>query len=209
MAAVTICSDLGAPQNKTSHCFHCFPIYCHEVMGPDAMILVFWMLSFKPHFSLSSFTVVPIVGAKLSTVETWNQRNQRSIPAICSCGSGQEGKPWGGGEGKRGGGEGEKGVNFGEVAAGPPSAEDWPVHHLGSMGRLKMSGGSRRTWRRQWHPTPVLLPGKSHGWRSLVGCSHGVARSRTQLSNFTLTFHFYALEKEMAPHSSVLAWRIP
>ena len=27
------------------------------------------------------------------------------------------------------------------------------------------------TWRRQWHPTPVLLPGKSHGWRSLVGCS--------------------------------------
>ena len=30
---------------------------------------------------------------------------------------------------------------------------------------------SRRTWRRQWHPTPVLLPGKSHGWRSLVGCS--------------------------------------
>ena len=30
---------------------------------------------------------------------------------------------------------------------------------------------SGRTWRRQWHPTPVLLPGKSHGWRSLVGCS--------------------------------------
>ena len=38
---------------------------------------------------------------------------------------------------------------------------------------------------------------------------HGVARSRTQLSDFTLTFHFYALEKEMATHSSVLAWRIP
>ena len=30
---------------------------------------------------------------------------------------------------------------------------------------------SNRNWRRQWHPTPVLLPGKSHGWRSLVGCS--------------------------------------
>ena len=30
---------------------------------------------------------------------------------------------------------------------------------------------TRRLWRRQWHPTPVLLPGKSHGWRSLVGCS--------------------------------------
>ena len=112
-------------------------------------------------------------------------------------------------------------------------------------------------WRRWWHPTPVLLPGKSHGWRSLVGCSpwgheeldtterlhfhfslscigeengnllqcsclenpmdggawwaavHGVTKSWTQLSDFTFTFHFHALEKEMAIHSSVLAWRIP
>ena len=38
---------------------------------------------------------------------------------------------------------------------------------------------------------------------------HGVARSQTRLSNFTFTFHFHALEKEMATHSSVLAWRIP
>ena len=38
---------------------------------------------------------------------------------------------------------------------------------------------------------------------------HGVAKSRTRLSDFTFTFHFYALEKEMATHSSVLAWRIP
>ena len=38
---------------------------------------------------------------------------------------------------------------------------------------------------------------------------HGVAKSRTQLSDFTFTFHFNALEKEMAAHSSVLAWRIP
>ena len=38
---------------------------------------------------------------------------------------------------------------------------------------------------------------------------HGVARSRIQLSDFTFTFHFHALEKEMATHSSVLAWRIP
>ena len=38
---------------------------------------------------------------------------------------------------------------------------------------------------------------------------HGVARSRTRLSDFTLTFHFHALEEEMATHSSVLAWRIP
>ena len=38
---------------------------------------------------------------------------------------------------------------------------------------------------------------------------HGVARSRTRLNDFTFTFHFHALEKEMATHSSVLAWRIP
>ena len=38
---------------------------------------------------------------------------------------------------------------------------------------------------------------------------HGVAKSRTQLSDFTFTLHFHALEKEMATHSSVLAWRIP
>ena len=38
---------------------------------------------------------------------------------------------------------------------------------------------------------------------------HGVAESWTLLSNFTFTFHFHALEKEMATHSSVLAWRIP
>ena len=103
----------------------------------------------------------------------------------------------------------------------------------------------------------LLLPGKSHGWKSLVGCSpwgrtksdtteqlhfhfslscigegngsplrysclenpmdggawwaavHGVATSRTRLSDFSFTFHFHALEKEMATHSSVLAWRIP
>ena len=43
-------------------------------------------------------------------------------------------------------------------------------------------------------------------WKAAV---HGVARSRTRLSDFTFTFHFHALEKEMATHSSVLAWRIP
>ena len=42
-------------------------------------------------------------------------------------------------------------------------------------------------------------------WKATV---HGVAEGRTRLSNFTFTFHFHALEKEMATHSSVLAWRI-
>ena len=43
-------------------------------------------------------------------------------------------------------------------------------------------------------------------WKAVV---HGVSEGRTRLSNFTFTFHFHALEKEMATHSSVLAWRIP
>ena len=43
-------------------------------------------------------------------------------------------------------------------------------------------------------------------WWAVV---HGVTKSRTRLSDFTFTFHFHALEKEMATHSSFLAWRIP
>ena len=35
MAVITICSDFGAQKDKVSHCFHCFPSVCHEVMGPD------------------------------------------------------------------------------------------------------------------------------------------------------------------------------
>ena len=60
-------------------------------------------------------------------------------------------------------------------------------------------------WRRKWQPTLVLLPGESRGWRSLVGCSPWGREE----SDTTFTFHFHALEKEIATHSSTLAWRIP
>ena len=49
-------------------------------------------------------------------------------------------------------------------------------------------------------------PMEGGAWWAAV---HGVAGSRARLSDFTFTFHFHALEKEMATHSSVLAWRIP
>ena len=59
-------------------------------------------------------------------------------------------------------------------------------------------------------PTPVLFclenPMDGGAWWTAV---HGIAKSRTRLSDFSFTFHFRALEKEMARHSSVLAWRIP
>ena len=50
------------------------------------------------------------------------------------------------------------------------------------------------------------FPMDGEAWWAAV---HGVAKSWTRLSNFTFTFHFHALEKAMATHSSVLAWRIP
>ena len=62
---------------------------------------------------------------------------------------------------------------------------------------------------RQWYPSPVLLPGKSMDGGAWWAAVHGVAKSQTQLSDFTFTFYFHALEKEMATHSSVLARRIP
>ena len=57
MATATICSDFGAQENKVYHCFHCFPIYLPWSDGPDGTIFIFWMLSFKPTFSLS-FTII-------------------------------------------------------------------------------------------------------------------------------------------------------
>ena len=58
MAAGTVHSYLGAQEKNIYHCFHFSPSICQKVMGPDAMILVFWILSFRPAFSLSSFTLI-------------------------------------------------------------------------------------------------------------------------------------------------------
>ena len=59
MAAITICSDFGAPKKlKSLTVTIVSPFICHEVMGTDATILVFWMLIFKQSFSPSSFTFI-------------------------------------------------------------------------------------------------------------------------------------------------------
>ena len=60
-----------------------------------------------------------------------------------------------------------------------------------------------------WHPLQSSClenPMDGGAWWAAV---HGVAKSQARLSGFTFTFHFHALEKEMATHSSALAWRIP
>ena len=63
--------------------------------------------------------------------------------------------------------------------------------------------------RRRWHPIQCSCLENPRDRGACWAAVHEVAKSRTRLSGFTFTFHFHAPEKEMAPHSSVLAWRIP
>ena len=73
------------------------------------------------------------------------------------------------------------------------------VYVYGSFPEKAMAThSSTLAWKIPW----TEEPGRLHG-------VHGVARSRTRLSDFTFTFEFHVLEKEMPTHSSVLAWRIP
>ena len=85
-----------------------------------------------------------------------------------------------------------------------------------------MKGHVLKTDRFAFEPRHCQLLGEGNGTPLQYSCLenpmdggawwaavHGVAESWTRLSNFTFTFHFHALEKEMATHSNVLAWRIP
>ena len=87
MAALTVCSDFGAQENKICHCFHFFPIYLPWSDGNGyAMILDFWMLSFKPAFSLSFFMLIKSLfsSSSLSAFRVVSYANLRLIflPAI-------------------------------------------------------------------------------------------------------------------------------
>ena len=100
----------------------------------------------------------------------------------------------------------------------------WSCGHNGCNSDNKLIEGSsinyffilldlllRNSYSREGNGTPLQYsclenPTGRVAWGAAV---HGVARSRTRLSNFTFTFPFHPLEKEMATHSSVLAWRIP
>ena len=64
-------------------------------------------------------------------------------------------------------------------------------------------------WRRQWQPTPVFLPGKSHGQKSLVGCSPWGCEESDTIERLHFHFLLSCIGEGMATHSSVLAWRIP
>ena len=79
MAAIIIYSNFGAQENKICHCFHCFPIICHD--------LSFWMLSFKPAFSVSSFIFIkrPFSSSSFSAIRVVSSAYLRLLlflPAI-------------------------------------------------------------------------------------------------------------------------------
>ena len=84
------------------------------------------------------------------------------------------------------------------------SAKAGDIRDTGSIPRSGRSPGGVRGNPLQY--SYLKNPMDPGAWLAAV---HEVAKSRTQLKDFTFTFHFHALEKEMATHSSVLAWRIP
>ena len=193
MAAVTICSDFGAQKYKVWHCFQCFPIY-FEVMGPDAMMIVFWMLSFKPTFSFSSFTFIKRLfsSSSLSATRMVSSAYLRLlifIPAIlipaCASSSlpfhmmysayklnkqGDNIQPWH--------------IPFliwnqSFFPCTVLSVASWPAYRF-------LRGLGLFPWNRKWQPTPVFLSGQSHGYRSLTGYS---ADDHTELDT-TEWLHF-------------------
>ena len=114
-------------------------------MGPDAMIFVFWMLSFKPTFSLSSFTFIKGLFSELWLLCNTIVKISLHCPSIL----------------------------FPIYTLLQQLQHHWPFCGNDGKPNLKFLFLllDEESQRRQWHLTPVLLPGKSHGWRSLVGCS--------------------------------------
>ena len=72
-----------------------------------------------------------------------------------------------------------------------------------------LTNHAKFTQRRQWQPTPVLLPGQSHGWRSLAGCSPWGWYELDMTKSLHFHLSLSCTGEGMATHSSILAWRIP
>ena len=81
---------------------------------------------------------------------------------------------------------------------------DYVLWNLLQFSHLSLTSGEGNGTPLQY--SCLVNPMDGGAWWAAV---HGVANNRTQLSDFPFTFHFHALEKELATHSSVLAWRIP
>ena len=90
----------------------------------------------------------------------------------------------------------------GPLACLPITLSELMPYHFGCIYWLEAELATGR--RRQWQLTPVLLPWRSHGWRSLVGCSPW-DRYKSDTTSLSLS----CIGEEMATHSSILAWSIP
>ena len=175
---------LEPPKIKSDTVSTVSPSISHEVMGPDAMMFVFWMLSFKPTFPLSSFTFIkrlfiqrPKCSLKLEKIDTWDSKlcmmgqflthyfiNSHQYPhTVVSCFS-----------------CGYTKVSFHKVkwiiwVFGREIS--WYFHYLPIFPESSWfyfqirKKYSVEYWEEKWQPTPIFLPGESHGRRSLGGYS--------------------------------------
>ena len=148
-AVVTICSDFGAQEIRPVTASTFSPCMCHEVMGLDAMILVFWMLSLKPAFSLSSFTLIKrLLSSSSPSIRVVSSAYLEKAVAPHSSTLAWK-IPWTEEPGRL--------QSMGSLGVG----HDWAT----SLWLLTFMH-----WRRKWQPTPVFSPGESQGRGILVGC---------------------------------------
>ena len=179
MATVTICSDFGVKKIKSSTVATFSSPFVQEVIGPEATIFIFWMLSFKPVCSLLSFTFIK----RLFSSSLLSARSVVSsaymmllifllailIPAFASSSLAFH----------------MMYSAYMEKAMAPHSSTlawkiPWMEELVGlqSLRSLRVGHGwvtslslfTFRHWRRNWQPTPLFLPGESQGRGSLVGC---------------------------------------
>ena len=150
MAAVTIRSDFRVPKEEICHYFHLSPSICHEVMGLDAMILVFLTFSFKLAFSFSSFTL---------------QRRQWQPTLVLLPGKSP----------------GRRSL----VGCSPRGHEELDTYWATSLSLFTFMH-----WRKKWQPTPVFLPEESHMcWNSTFGDQGNIIYNILKILLFKLAEH--------------------
>ena len=147
------------------------PSVCHEVMGPDAMILVLWMLScFKPAFSFFSSTFIKRLFSSSSlSIVGWYHLQMWGYWYFFL-------------------------QSWFQLVRHPAWHFTWCSPHI---------------WRRKWQPTPVSLPGKSHGQRSLPGELLQSMGSRRLGHDWTTNTYTYSAEKLNKQSDNIQPWRTP
>ena len=227
MAAVTVCSDFGAQENKVCHCFHFFPL----LFALKWWNWIYHGLSlcwvFKPACLLSSFALIKRFFNSSSLFCPYS--GNMCVPLIlllavlipaCESSSPAFHMMYSAYRLNKQGDNTQPFVlffpNFEPVIL---TVASWPAYRfLSRQGRWSGIPISLRIFHSLLWSTHSEKAVATHSstlawkipWMEEPGSLQSMrSLSRTWLSNFTFTFHFHALEKEMATHSSILAWRIP